>query len=1815
MQGPFATIAIRFAALCTALLWIPAASAATCQFNQVSGAWNVPANWNGCGTGNGVPAGTPGTGDIAEVTGGRTAALPPGTFNVGQLFLSDGTVTGTGIGASTITTGASTLTNWTGTNNTLNGMSLQLGAGAGINTGSSQLNITGAEWVTNGGTTTIGIVNVSGTGARISLQGGTAYRASGNHTLSGGAVFTNQSGVFTAINSLTFNGPFNNGGNLEIPPGVTFTVTQPALYAHTSPVFSLIFGGGTFSAPGQTLTLAMGGVRGSPGPGLTFNVGVLNNTGAILRPSPSTGVVGLINISGGLTFGASGSAEFTFNGTTPAQIDRIIVAGLLTGTATIFGKALGNFAPVVGTTLDVMPAATIMSFSVSFNGVSLSFDAPRTMAVQFPASTLQFVVNGTTWVVSDPGDAGTVAPTLRNALNTLGAEACINQPYAIHFNLPMGMTTIQPVSSLPAISCPNVLIDGYTQPGSSLNTSNTDWNGVLNVDLDGSSCAGCDGLTLLGQATVKGLNVRNWTGGVRINSSAAGTTVIGNYFFQNGFGVYHDGANNINVGVPGPPNRNVFVHSTTAGIASLNAGGTASSFVNNLIGAGAGLTPGPNVKGIHILNTNDATINNNIVVFNGKGIVVGSGVRNSIYANKINGNTTIGIDLDDDGPTANDEAMPPYDTDNGGNQLLNFPVISSITQTGLSTGNVNFTLKSTPSSDVNVCICVNATGGSQCQLEIGCTPYTTNASGLISGAIAATGMTAGTSTVTAYTRALTGTKAGNSSELSPAVTFAAAAPAVSITGTSAFPSTMVSTSSAVQAITITNTGTGPLSISGITNSGAPIFVDTTSGPAPNAAHYCGFGSNAMGQPQTGMPIVIPAMGTCVLNLIFAPGATGAASGVITITSNAPASPHTVNLSGTGTAAGGPIFSPSATMLNFPAQTVGGASTAQTITITNTGSIGLTFGVSSIGGPFAISGNTCTGLAPAATCTVSVTFNPTATGAATGSLTMNTNAAASPHLIALAGSGIAPTTSFTPTAINHGSVAVGSSGTITGTFANTSPVTITLGNPFATPGAASFAITGGMVAPCTNGMMLPTMTGCTFTSTFTPAAAGMISNAYTFDFTAGAQTFNPTVVVDGTGVAAASPTMTVSFSPTSVLTGVNSTLTITITNSSAMAATLGTGTAIPFGSLFFASTASDSCGLGATNGGTFVGIPAGGVIPPSSSCTQTHLFSSATPGSYPVNVTPGSLVTSLGNNANTSSTTLTVTAAPTPTLTVAFAPTTVNTGVDSTLTFTLTNPSASAAGITLGSSVTVSGLTMSALTDSCSLGAFISTGSVDFGMAGLLPAMSTCTVTVQVQSATPGMYPVTVIPGNLITNRGNNANTSSATLTVVATAPAVVLSSPSAGFGSRTVNTTSPAAVITLTNGGTANLVIIGITISGDFGFTTTCPISTPPIAPAATCNLSITFTPLTVAALTGTLTITSNAPGSPHTIALTGTGLAVAAPAIAVSTTTLNLGATVINTTSPQQSIVITNTGFANLNISAITISGAGFARVTPSTGTPVNCATSVAPSSTCQIAITCTPTATGIRSGQVSITHNATGSPTLINLACTGNTLPVAVIALSSAIDFGDQVISTTSTTRNVTISNTGTATMNVSSISITGANANQFSQTGSCTSVPAGGTCALIVTFTPTTVGAKSATITITSDAQNAASANSIALTGNGVLAPRPIASPSVTAIGFGNTIFGGASASQLVTFKNDGGLAMSISGIVATGDFTQMSNCGTSVASLASCLINVSFNPLGTGYRAGELQVFTNAQGSPHRVLLSGTGCRWFSQANNRFFLTAC
>ncbi len=103
-------------------------------------------------------------------------------------------------------------------------------------------------------------------------------------------------------------------------------------------------------------------------------------------------------------------------------------------------------------------------------------------------------------------------------------------------------------------------------------------------------------------------------------------------------------------------------------------------------------------------------------------------------------------------------------------------------------------------------------------------------------------------------------------------------------------------------------------------------------------------------------------------------------------------------------------------------------------------------------------------------------------------------------------------------------------------------------------------------------------------------------------------------------------------------------------------------------------------------------------------------------------------------------------------------------------------------------------------------------------------------------------------------------------------PVVNLSASSLAFGNQVVNTTSGPQVLTLTNVGTGSLTITSIITTGNFAATTTCGGT---LAAGANCIINVTFTPLSVASLTGAVTITDNAAGTPHVVTLSGTGTAV----------------------------------------------------------------------------------------------------------------------------------------------------------------------------------------------------------------------------------------------------------------------------------------------------------------------------------------------------
>jgi VCBS repeat protein/centrosomal CEP192-like protein/ASPM-SPD-2-Hydin domain-containing protein/FG-GAP repeat protein len=228
-----------------------------------------------------------------------------------------------------------------------------------------------------------------------------------------------------------------------------------------------------------------------------------------------------------------------------------------------------------------------------------------------------------------------------------------------------------------------------------------------------------------------------------------------------------------------------------------------------------------------------------------------------------------------------------------------------------------------------------------------------------------------------------------------------------------------------------------------------------------------------------------------------------------------------------------------------------------------------------------------------------------------------------------------------------------------------------------------------------------------------------------------------------------------------------------------------------------------------------------------------------------------------------------------------------------------------------------------------------------------------------------------------------ANNVDGTVSVLLQTSGVSLSNTSLTFGNQAVGTTSPAQIITLNNNSTATLNISGIAVSGDFAQTNNCGSS---VAAGASCAINVTFTPTVANTRTGTLTISDDAPNSPQTVSLTGTGIT---SAVTLAPPTLTYAAQLVGTTSPPQSVTLTNGGNAALTIASVAASG-DFAETN-------TCGSSVAAGADCTINITFTPTASGTRAGTLTITDSAPGSPQTVALSGAGQDFSIGVGSGSS--------------------------------------------------------------------------------------------------------------------------------------------------------------------------------------------------------------------------
>jgi len=277
-------------------------------------------------------------------------------------------------------------------------------------------------------------------------------------------------------------------------------------------------------------------------------------------------------------------------------------------------------------------------------------------------------------------------------------------------------------------------------------------------------------------------------------------------------------------------------------------------------------------------------------------------------------------------------------------------------------------------------------------------------------------------------------------------------------------------------------------------------------------------------------------------------------------------------------------------------------------------------------------------------------------------------------------------------------------------------------------------------------------------------------------------------------------------------------------------------------------------------------------------------------------------------------------------------------------------------------------------------------------------------------------------------------------------PAASVSPASLAFAATTVGSRSAAQAVTLSNTGTAPLAVSAIT-SSNAAFVVsggTCAAGGS-VAAGGSCTVTLQFAPGAAGAAGGTLSVTHNASPGSSSVALSGTGIALA-PVASVSPASLSFSQMVGSAATPQ-TVTLTNSGNAALLVSALSLGGAQAGEFSIAAGGTCAAGASVAAGASCTVHVGFTPAATGARSASLSIAHNAAGSPTTVALNGTGTSVPQPAMTLSAnALSFGAQALGTTSPAQALTVGNTGSAVLQIASLTLGGAQASEFSLGGTC-------------------------------------------------------------------------------------------------------------------------------------------------------------------------
>jgi len=417
------------------------------------------------------------------------------------------------------------------------------------------------------------------------------------------------------------------------------------------------------------------------------------------------------------------------------------------------------------------------------------------------------------------------------------------------------------------------------------------------------------------------------------------------------------------------------------------------------------------------------------------------------------------------------------------------------------------------------------------------------------------------------------------------------------------------------------------------------------------------------------------------------------------------------------------------------------------------------------------------------------------------------------------------------------------------------------------------------------------------------------------------------------------------------------------------------------------------------------------------------------------------------------------------------------------------------------------------------------------------------------------------------------------LTAVSPAvPAIVLSTSTVTFSSQQVGTQSSSATVTVTNSGNATLLVTSITTTGDFTESDNC-VGTP-VAPSAGCTVLVQFIPTGTGTRNGVLTIYGNVAGGQATATLTGVGTTAAS--VVLTPIAMNFASTLVGSTTSAQNVTVSNTGGSSSNLQSIAITG-DFSISANS------CGASLASQTGCTVSIDFAPTASGQRSGILTVVDDVgTQVATLSGIGISPATDSLAPLSLS----FAPQELGTASTTQQVTLTNTGGTALTLVAAQTTG----DFTVVNGCgASLSGGSSCSLEVSYAPKSLGAEAGVLTV-SDVMRT---QTVALSGTGIAPPGVSLSPT-SGLTFAATPVGVQAPAQTITLTNNGGLPLTMSGVAATGDFSVgTSTCGQPVGVGETCVVEILYRPTAAGARTGTVTFADNAANSPQTLPLSGLG----------------